>query len=195
MAVGAGAGRTERVTGGFVVPYSQEYLRFRSDPILLNEIAQKTNGRLLTGKETGKELYDIPREERRSSQPIFDWFLILLACLVPLDVGLRRVQIDMSVIRGWFGVGRAGQASQGTFKALQQRKQTVQGELKRKDKVPPARVTRDDELLKNMKQKAAGQTPAAPGKAVTPEKPVDAPENTTSRLLAMKKKLKDDEKK
>ena len=36
--------RNEQAFGGFAVPYSPEYLKFRSDPILLKQIAERTGG-------------------------------------------------------------------------------------------------------------------------------------------------------
>ncbi len=45
LAIGKSGDRTARAQGGFIVPYSPEYLRFRSNPIVLQEIADKTGGR------------------------------------------------------------------------------------------------------------------------------------------------------
>ncbi|MCX5662731.1 MAG: VWA domain-containing protein [Planctomycetota bacterium] len=189
-AVGVGSGRAERVHGGFVVPYSQEYLRFRADPILLREIAERTGGRELTGKETGKELYDVKRAVKQSSKPLLDWFLLALAILLPLDVGLRRVQIDWQVVRNWMGMGRVAQPSQGTFDALRQRKESVTSVLKgKRGPVPPPIIRPDDDMPlapRGDAPKTGPQTPGGAGPA-TPEKP-GADGSTTGRLLAMKKK-------
>jgi len=99
---GAGAGggepRKERAAGGFVVSYSPEYLRFRADPQALTRIAERTGGRRLTGRETGAELFGVQREPRASSRPVFDWFLLAVALLLPLDVAIRRVQIDWTAL-------------------------------------------------------------------------------------------------
>ena len=53
MVAGTGSGaagelRTEQAVAGFAVPYSPEYLRFRSDPILLKQLAERTGGRVLS---------------------------------------------------------------------------------------------------------------------------------------------------
>lgn len=189
-AVGVGGGRTERVQGGFVVPYSQEYLRFRADPILLREIAERTGGRELTGRETGKELYAVPRSAKQSSKPLLDWFLFALAILLPLDVGLRRVQIDWQVVRGWLGIGRAAQPSQGTFEALRQRKESVTTVLRGKRDQPPPTIRPDDDMPLTPRTDPTPQGPKPPGGA-SPASPQSKPEadgSTTGRLLAMKKK-------
>jgi len=100
-------GAANRRWADVVVAYSPEYLRFRSDPIMLRQIAERTGGRILTGQEKAAGLVrHSARSPRKTSKSIVDLLLILLACLIPLDVGVRRVQLDWSVIRGWFGAGR-----------------------------------------------------------------------------------------
>jgi uncharacterized membrane protein len=47
----AGVERNEQAVGGFTLPYSGEYLRFRSDPILLKQIAERTGGRVLSSTD------------------------------------------------------------------------------------------------------------------------------------------------
>jgi Ca-activated chloride channel homolog len=176
---GAGAGRNETALGGFAVEYSPEYLRFRSDPIVLRRIAEQTGGRLLSGRETGKDLFAVQRVPRETSQPVFPWLLALLAFLIPLDVGIRRVQLDAAAIRGWFGAGRKVESTE-TLGAL----------LKRKGQV--------DEALGDARDRTPGNagppslpraTPAPPpAAAAEPAPPTkDPPVSTTERLLAMKR--------
>lgn len=129
MSIGGGQDREERLHGGFVVPYSQEYLRFRSNPILLKKIADKTGGRILNGDETGKDVYGVKRTPTASSRPIFDWFLVLLALLVPLDVAIRRVQIDLDTLKGWFGRARTHKPSDETFSQLLRAKKTAEQDI------------------------------------------------------------------
>ncbi|MFO8007628.1 MAG: glutamine amidotransferase [Candidatus Brocadiia bacterium] len=124
VAVAAGPGGQERQVGGFVVPYSPEYLRFRSNPIVLKQIARRTGGRLLSGDETAERLFEHHSPAKSNSLPIADWFLILLAVMVPVDVGVRRVQLDWSVIRGWFG--RRAAESGETMQALLKRKREIE---------------------------------------------------------------------
>lgn len=203
MAVGASGStdddRNERAHGGFVVPYSNEYLRFKANPIVLKELADQTGdreagtqGRILTGAdtETGEFIFGIPREVRQSSKPIFDWLLILLACLIPLDVAWRRVHLDRQVIMGWFGIGRTA-PSQETFTNLLKRKKAVETTLRGKTEQPLA------------PRPKAGGFPTAGAVSSTPKpdapksKPpaadTDAPQSTTERLLALKRKRADDD--
>ena len=192
MAAGLGTAggkeRNEQALGGFAVPYSPEYLRFRSDPILLKNIAERTGGRVLGPNESN--LFQRPRTIRESTRPVFDWFLLALAILVPLDVGIRRVQLDWALIAGWFR-RRERESSGETFGALLQRKQQVKETLEapRGERPPPVR-------LPVRTKPAANPTPGAPqaarpasGAGDDPKKPV----STTERLLARKRKRQEDQ--
>lgn len=128
MALGQSGDRKDHVNGGFIISYSPEFLRFRSNPIVMEEIAERTGGQRLDPENATDVIYG-RREPKQSTNPIFDWFLIALAILVPLDVGVRRVQLDWYVIRGWFGFGRHQKESTETMGALLQRKQNVGEEL------------------------------------------------------------------
>ncbi|OGV75032.1 MAG: hypothetical protein A3K19_14795 [Lentisphaerae bacterium RIFOXYB12_FULL_65_16] len=197
-AAAVGGGRNERAIGGFVVPYSPEYLRFRSDPIALRQIAAETGGRVLSGEEKGTDMFPKERHPRSSSRSVLAWFLVLLACLVPLDVGVRRVQLDWQVIRGWLGF-RSRQAESGqTLSALLQRKKAIE--------FPTAPETERRLAARAAERRAEsvspgprpiGAPPAAPT-APAQEKPdgrAAPPQTTTERLLARKKKWSDEKKK
>ena len=170
---------TEQVAGGFILPYSAEYLRFRSDPIVLKGVADSTGGRVLDGDpETMGTLFTEDREPKRSSRPIFDWLLIALACGVPLDVAVRRVQLDRSVVRGWFRREKLGTSGKNepTLGALLERKKGV---------APPAR--RDP--VRSAKPANRGKpTPARVPEAPAKPRAGAAGPRTTSALLDMKKK-------
>jgi uncharacterized membrane protein len=181
VASALGADRQEKIVGGFVVPYSREYLRFRSNPGVLREIAEETCGRMLAGDEGGEEVFVRERAPRSSSRPIFDWFLIALACLVPLDVGVRRIQLDWALIAGWFRRGK-GEEAAATLGALLKRKREIPT-MKAKGKRPRPRV---------------GRTEVGPEEAPAeePPRPEAEPEDglsTTERLLRARKKWREDE--
>jgi uncharacterized membrane protein len=192
-AIAAGGGRNETAFGGFAVAYSPEYLRFRSNPIALEEIAKKTGGRLLAHDAPGTEIFKKQQAPREQSRPIFDWFLVALAILVPLDVGVRRIQLDWHVIRAWFGIGRK-QKSTETLVALLRRKQDVALDIEAKraeTPMPaPARATRPATPVKPVTAKpTTGATP--PSLPATDQ--AEAPRSTTGRLLAAKKKRSQEE--
>jgi uncharacterized membrane protein len=177
-----GKPRSEQAFGGFAVPYSPEYLRFKSDPLLLKQIADRTGGRLLTPADL--DLFHPERSTRESSKPVFDWFLIVLACLIPLDVAVRRVQLDWAVIKGWFGFGRKGESTT-TMGALLERKKQVTSTT------APAERPKPIVIPPSAKPTGPAATPAPP-KAPAPETPKGPSDesalSTTERLLARKKK-------
>jgi hypothetical protein len=178
--------------GGFSVPYSPENLRFRSDPILLQQIANRTGGRILSS--TDLDIFHAQRQPKESSRPIFDWFLILLACLLPLDVAVRRVQLDWMVIRGWFSFGKKSQESTETMGALLGRKKRVQATLDQPaEPRAPLPVRPAHRPMSAVPPKTA---PTAPTQEAGPQPPAaDKPEDqqsTTERLLARKRKRDQD---
>ncbi len=179
-----GKPRSEQAFGGFVVPYSPEYLRFKSDPILLKQIAERTAGRVLTPADI--DLFHPARSTRESSKPVFDWFLIALACLIPIDVGLRRVQLDWLVIKGWFGFGRKREST-ATMGALLERKKQVQTTTTQTERPKPII------LPSTPVAPAAPKASAPPVPKPAPESPPDkdTPQSTTERLLARKRKRQD----
>lgn len=178
VGVAAGAGGQERLVGGFVVPYSPEYLRFRSDPIVLKEIARRTGGRLLSGEETAEHVFEHHSAPKSTSLPIADWCLIVLAAMVPVDVGVRRVQLDWSVVRGWFGA-RAAESGE-TMQALLRRKREI--ELLTAEKTEGAR-RRAAEAGGPEARTERGPTP--------PEEPAEEA-STMQRLLRKKKEWRDE---
>lgn len=182
-AVSAGAEqRPEQAVGGFAVPYSPEYLRFRSDPILLKQIAERTGGRVL--KLTDLDIFHPARTSRESSRPVADLFLLLLACLIPLDVGIRRIQLDWTAIRD-FLFRRKAADSGATMGALLQRKQQVQTALQTERAERPAPVNLPPRPAQKPSPISSPQTPAEPAAP-------DDPQSTTERLLARKRKRQDD---
>ncbi|QDV16128.1 von Willebrand factor type A domain protein [Gimesia panareensis] len=203
MVLGKAGGREDHANGGFIVPYSPEYLRFRSNPIVLEEIARRTGGQSLDPDNATDVIYG-RRDPKQSSNPIFDWFLIALAILVPLDVGIRRIQIDWYVIKGWFGIGKEQKQSTETMGTLLQRKQVVADDLDARRAETTERSTQSTiaQLQEQRQQRRPGSTTESPGKPETKKKesgppPPPAPTDktsTTGRLLDMKRKRNSEDK-
>lgn len=192
MAVGASDDEgdvPQRVHGGFVVPYSAEYLRFRANPILLRQIADRTGGNELTGDETSEAIYGGERDPRRTSRPIIDWLLILIACLIPLDVGLRRVQVDLTVVTGLFRKKEA--TTDDRMSALLKRKQQVKDRMKTTERKPTAPTpARENESLDA--PPVLPNLPRSKPKPKAEDKPAaDAPSTMTSRLLDAKRRARE----
>ncbi len=187
IAQGTGGDRKDLAFGGFIVSYSPEYLRFRSNRQTLQEIADRTGGRLLTGDPEKDAVYTYKREPKRSSQPVFDWFLIALAILVPLDVAIRRIQIDVVGIWKAITLRRRAPAS-ATMGALLQTKQTVSAALKskREDRPLPHQSGTAPPRSTSSKPSTTAAKPEASSAPATPAG--GSPISTTERLLAMKRK-------
>jgi len=187
--------KDERAFGGIIIPYSPEYLRFRSNPLILRDIEKGTGGIELDADSTSDDIFNTNRQPKRSSKPIFEWFLVLLACLVPLDVAIRRVQLDWGMIKTWLGFGMKTAASTATMGALLERKQAVgnQIESRRGDTPLPTETLRK---LAKPQAKGGGSTsrpgggPNVPPPAQKPK--AEDPSTTTERLLQLKRKRQQD---
>ncbi|WP_417396551.1 VWA domain-containing protein [Gimesia chilikensis] len=202
-ALGKSGEREDHANGGFIVPYSPEFLRFRSNPIVLEEIAQRTGGQRLDPANATDIIYG-RRDPKQSSNPVFDWFLMALAILVPLDVAIRRVQLDWYVIKGWFGFGKEQKQSTATMGALLQRKQDVVDDLDARRGGPTEQTGQSTlaQLQEQRQQKGPATTPKPPGakdsgkQQSAPPPPQTPPDNqsTTGRLLDMKRKRNSEDK-
>lgn len=198
IAKGVGDGRTDTTVGGFIVPYSPEYLRFRANPIALDEIVQKTGGRILNDDTPAKAIFG-ERDPKQSSSPIYDYFMLIIACLIPLDVAIRRVQIDFFAIRQLFKAKPKTGPSSATMGALLQRKQDVDQQIDaRREEQPQRGPTRPAFPVSTGKRPATKPTTAdadQKSKAKGDEKqaPKIPATDTTSRLLALKRKRQEEE--
>ena len=196
--VGAvGSDRRETAYGGFIVSYSPEYLRFRANPIVLREIAERTGGREIDVSQQGEQLaaqiYG-DRKPKRSSSRIFDWFLMALACMIPLDVAVRRVQLDFGWIRNLV-VRVPERESTATMGALLGKSQAVRAAMaSRPSVVTPARraprpVPRPaGPRASTMESSETPDQESQPSGIPTNEEASPDDGSTTSRLLAMKRK-------
>ncbi len=192
-AVGIGEGRKEEVHGGFLVPYSPEYLRFRSNPTVLNDLSKQTAGQNLADQNPAKTIFETRRSPRMSSLPIFDWFLIALACLIPLDVAIRRIQIDKRAIKSLLGLEKTSGASGQLMGALLDRKRTVGSALDSQREAPRSSPSRTPSKLKTTLQHV--NRPRNRRLRQNQIQPETSQENmsTTERLLRMKRKRSDDD--
>ena len=181
--VGGSAGeqpRTERVTDGWVLPYSPEYLRFESDPITLKKVREVTAGKELSGTATGADVWD-RKEPKRSSRPIFDWLLAAVALLLPLDVAMRRVQLDLSSIRGVFSRRGTADGPRRTTEQLLVRSRQREHPRPASTRPPVVPV------------REAAPPPRTPTAASSPPpkdagEPSDSAASTREKLLALKRR-------
>ncbi|MFM7056516.1 MAG: VWA domain-containing protein [Planctomycetota bacterium] len=197
--------REESANAGFIVSYSPEYLRFRANPLALREIAESTGGKELDidadAATVARQLYG-ERQPRRSSRPIFDWYLMLIAFLIPLDVAVRRVQLDGAWIRRLFT--REKRSSGKTLGTLLQRTGEVRSTLaslrgeNKSDtpdtprpatpQKPPAWLNTPPSSNSTDNATSPNASPTPPASSSTSATPPTEDAGTTSRLLALKKK-------
>ncbi len=195
-AAGAGSGRKENAFGRMIVSYSPEYLRFRSNPQAINDIIHRTGGHMLTKDSTAEEIYGSRRQPQRSSQPIFDTWLIIMACLTPLDVALRRIQINWLLIRSWFSWKRAkAEASTATLSALLQARQTAKSQIETRRSTLPPPPEIQERLAKGRQPPPVVTTSSTnhPAEATPPVPPADT--GTTGRLKQLKRQREAEKKK
>lgn len=187
----SGTDRNETAYGGFIVSYSPEYLRFQSNPIVLQEIAEQTGGVTLDADMSSKELADQiygQRKLKRATRPVFDWFLMALACLIPLDVAVRRVQLDFSWVKNMFQSGK--KESTATMGSLLERKKAVQSSMTSatQERAERPMSNRPIVLPKSAKKTTTDSSKAKPKPTASEPEPSEDDGSTTSRLLAMKRK-------
>ncbi len=188
VAAALGKDREERALGSFVIPYSAEYLRFRSNPIALKEIAERTTGTILKATTKGEDLFPKDRKTIRSSKPIFDIFLMMLVFLIPLDVGVRRIQLDFYAIRSIFSSKKKKDSTE-TLGALLQRKQktadSMEDDREAKPFIAPRKKQTTTTVTQRPKHQAQPKT-QDPKEARPGANAVSG--STAGRLLAKKRK-------
>ncbi|MCA9049336.1 MAG: VWA domain-containing protein [Planctomycetaceae bacterium] len=195
-----GTDRKEIAYGGFIVSYSPEYLRFQSNPIVLRDIAEQTGGEELDptqpAEQLAQQIYG-RRLPKRSTRPVFDWFLMALACMIPLDVAIRRVQIDLGWIRR--ALSKRPTESTATIGTLLKKTESVRAGLagQRPADTKPAPCSDRPLTPRPMPQRPVGtatgkaeDAKTAPAASSGESAPDDG--STTSRLLAMKRKRDQD---
>ena len=187
IAQGIGGDRKDMAFGGFIVPYSPEYLRFRSNRQALQEIADRTGGRVLSGDPEKDAIYQTGRAPKRSSKPIFDWLLVALAILIPIDVALRRIQIDFASIKAALGFGHRT-ASSATMGALLQAKQTATAAIQSRRTERPLPMSTDQPRRPTTSTTSSSSVVVKQQPTETPPAANQGPTSTTERLLALKRK-------
>jgi uncharacterized membrane protein len=189
---GTGNDRTESVTGGFIVSYSAEYLRFRSNPIMLKEIQEKTEGKILQSDSPSESVFG-ERLPRSSTRPIFDWLLIFLAMLLPIDVAVRRIYFDWTNISRLVFRSRDKQDQQTTLESLLETKQETVAQLDAARAVSTTQTRTDKASSKQPRNASPGQQlPVRPSPPEASSTKTKQPDTTLAKLLAIKRQQQTD---
>jgi Mg-chelatase subunit ChlD len=81
---------------GFVRPYSSEYRSFGTDEVTLHRLAEAGRGEVITDP-TRVFMHDL--DAVRTYTDVWPWLLGAAICLLPLDVGIRRVTVEPADVR------------------------------------------------------------------------------------------------
>lgn len=188
IAQGSGNGRTETATGGFIVSYSAEYLRFRSNPMKLKQIQEHTGGQLLNNNSPVDDVFG-DRLPKSSSQPVFDWLLIALAILLPIDVAVRRVHFDWSLMRSLLFRDGRSEPQTTTLDSLLVTKQETDAQIE---------SSRSETTIPQRPLTTSVQADAQPAQHKRNEPPeknetAEGQSTTLSKLLAIKRQQQEDD--
>ncbi|WP_054536452.1 VWA domain-containing protein [Herpetosiphon geysericola] len=114
-------------TAGVIVPYSPEYRQGQSNPNLLNTIAQRSQGRVLTDPT---KVFEHSLELVTRATPIHFNLLLTALLLLLLDIAVRRLRFGQ-LSKVWAGVRRrqaAPSQTMGDLAAAKQRARTKMGQ-------------------------------------------------------------------
>jgi uncharacterized membrane protein len=175
--------------------YSPEFDSAGPNHGLLQRLAEAGGGRVLnpSNPQDNPCLHD----RRRTHQPRDLWWWLLMTAIVlfPLDVGLRRVQLDPEELsRAWAtvlnatGVGRrrASPAAQPGLSTLLARKEQVRANQTAPATQPPRELFQPSRSV-NLDDSPAPR-PATPEKPEIPAPETKPAESATSRLLEAKRR-------
>lgn len=188
---------------GASVNYSPEFNATAPNQALLRRLAEIGGGRVVDPEYPPDNPFLHDRKKTFQPRDLWEWLLKLAIILFPLDVGIRRIQIDgdewrrwLARLRGvvifWRGKPRPVQADESLNALLTRRAQVrAQHTAPAAAPVPPS-----DDLFRPAKEVEVpvgspettpeSPTPAAPAPAAPPSK--DQPPSTTSRLLEAKRR-------
>jgi len=198
------------------VPYAREFRDVRDNRALLYKVAEETGGRDLFKLGDAPELADMWNraglEARRSHKPIWDLLAILAACIFVFDVAARRLSIGIAELRkGWSRmVGRRGEVAEDTVAAWKKARSQV---AHRRADQPVAARTKDipveqaDRAVKFEASESDAQRaidvgaesaethgtdrPATPKRKEKPAEQDTAEGDFTSRLLAARRRARE----
>ncbi len=193
--------RARQVVGASI-NYSPEFTVAEPNRSLLQRLADSTGGRVLDPDNPADNTFLYDRQKTYQPRDLWEWLLRMCILLFPLDVAVRRIQLDRDEVARawrrirhrvlfWQGVPREPEAEESLAALLARREQV------RSTQTAPAQPSPD--LFKPQKviTTLPGQdTPLAGGAPIGQPKPEPAPEDkdkpaatsTTSRLLDAKRR-------
>jgi len=190
---------------GASMNYSPEFNSPEPNLNLLRRLAEAGGGKILNPADLSQSAFNHDRLKTFQPRDLWEWFLKLAVILFPLDVGVRRIQLDRDEMRRawnwlrrkiffWQGIDRPPEAEESLGALLARRdvvrsKHTAPVVETRAELFQPATpvVVQD-----NFPQQTESAPLASSKSAAAENKPVeeskDEPVSTTSRLLEAKKR-------
>lgn len=186
-------GERRTTTGGLVVPYSPEYADLEADEDLLERLAAVTGGRVLAGPE---ESFGPGLPPAYGNLPLAWWLLVVAACLLPLDIAFRRLNVQTAEVLAWLAAARNAVRIKRT--QTQGPASPVLGEMRRRREQrvrynPGGTAQRPPRESSSAPPKEAVKPkdrPAAPTQPKQDETPAEAPEASTERWLRAKRRAR-----
>ncbi len=212
---GAPGGRPVVIRSGVTLAYSPEYKDLTNNTALLRQVADETNGRVLTPQTPGETVFAHNLPPTISRTPIWDKLLKLAVIVFLLDVAFRRIAIDpvkvlaaarshIASLAGRFGAGRRAEATLADLKTVREKvraERTAGGDAAALTarKTASERDTGGPDASAKFEasdatKPAADLAEALGGHKADPKAPTKAPkkekpsESTTARLLKAKKR-------
>lgn len=193
-----------QVTGsqvlGASVNYSPEFAATEPNINLLTRIVESGGGRMLDLKNPALNPFEINRQKTFQPRDLWEWLLRFAILMFPIDVGLRRIQIDRaewlkaieSLRRNlffWKGKPRTPEADE-SLNALLARREQVRAKTTKPVLEPNPELFRPVSAPKAEAVEASGDAKAVSPIAAEPAKEAkkEATEQTTSRLLEAKRR-------
>jgi uncharacterized membrane protein len=186
---------------GASVNYSPEFAAAEPNLNLMRRIQETGGGRMLDIRNPSQNPFEINRQKTFQPRDLWEWMLRLAILLFPIDVGIRRIQIDREEwarafawmrnrVLFWKPVKRPVQADEA-LNALLARKEKVRAKNTAPAAEPPPELFRPVQEVTELEaaEKPLATTTAKPAETpAAPAAPAEAAANTTSRLLEAKRR-------
>jgi uncharacterized membrane protein len=184
---------------GASVNYSPEFAASEPNFNLLRRIAESGGGRILDIQNPALNPYEFGRKKTFQPRDLWEWFLRLAILLFPIDVGLRRIQIDRAEWQKFLNLARAKllfwkkrprtAEAEESLDALLARRSQVRSTTTARPAQPAEELFRPVHTPKAEPTEAPATAPTVPPPEQAPDKKKPAPPaETTSRLLEAKRR-------
>lgn len=189
---------------GASVNYSPEFAASEPNLNLLRRIAETGGGRMLDLALPAINPFESNRQKTFQPRDLWEWLLRLAIVLFPLDVAIRRIQLDRAEWEKFFALAKAKlifwrstarpAAPEESLEALLARRDAVRSRTNAASpkQAPGSETVPNPDLFRPVyAPKVELEPPSPAGRAAAPESApaaAPAPAETTSRLLAAKRR-------